>query len=60
VLLFVPTPFVQEVGQIIELRGFAPIGILEHWNDGIMDSGKMDHWGHGKIPPDMEVSKENK
>jgi hypothetical protein len=27
---------------------------LEYWNDGIMGSGKMDHWVHGKIPLDME------
>jgi len=25
----------------LELRGFAPIGMLEYWNDGIMDLGKM-------------------
>jgi hypothetical protein len=26
-----------------ELRGFAPIGILEQWNDGIMGFGKMGY-----------------
>ena len=33
-----------------ELRGFAPIGILEYWNDGIMGSGRMDHWPIAKNP----------
>ncbi len=28
-------------GLIRELRGFASIGILEQWNDGIMGFGKM-------------------
>jgi hypothetical protein len=25
-----------------EHRGFAPIGILEYWNDGIMGFGKLE------------------
>ncbi len=25
----------------IELRGFAPIGMLEYWNYGIMGSGRL-------------------
>jgi len=27
-----------------ELRDFAPIGMLEYWNAGIMGSGKMEKW----------------
>jgi hypothetical protein len=27
-----------------ELRGFAPIGILEYWNDGIMGFERMGKW----------------
>jgi hypothetical protein len=27
-----------------ELRGFAPIGMLEYWNDGIMGFGEIGHW----------------
>jgi hypothetical protein len=42
------------ISKEIELRGFAPIGILEYWNDGIMCSGKMVHWVHVIIPLDME------
>jgi hypothetical protein len=29
--------------------GFAPIGILEFWNTGIMVPGKMGSWVIGKI-----------
>jgi hypothetical protein len=28
----------------MELRGFAPIGMLEFWNIGIMGSGIMEWW----------------
>jgi hypothetical protein len=28
-------------GSHTELRGFAPIGMLEYWNDGIMVFGKL-------------------
>jgi hypothetical protein len=27
--------------RIIELRGFAPIGMLEYWNNGTMGFGVM-------------------
>jgi hypothetical protein len=27
-----------------QVRGFAPIGILEFWNIGIMGSGIMEWW----------------
>ena len=27
--------------SFLQLRGFAPIGILEYWNDGIMGPGEM-------------------
>jgi len=27
----------------LELKGFAPIGMLEYWNYGIMGFGRMDH-----------------
>jgi hypothetical protein len=33
-----------------ELRGFAPIGMLEHWNYGIMGSGRTDYWYTVKNP----------
>ena len=35
----------------LELRGFAPIGMLEGWNSGIMGSGKMQCW-----PPARRVA----
>ena len=28
----------------VEIRGFAPIGILEQWNNGIMGSGRLGQW----------------
>jgi hypothetical protein len=37
-----------------ELRGFAPIGMLEVWNNG---SGKMSFWVIGNTPLDKEASK---
>jgi hypothetical protein len=42
---------------IIELRGFAPIGIMEYWNYGIMGSGKMGHCYIGKIFLDKKSNK---
>jgi hypothetical protein len=30
---------------------------MEYWNDGIMGSGKMEHWFVGKIPLDKEINK---
>jgi len=41
----------------MELRGFAPIGILEYWNDGIMGSGKMWQWFIGKFLIEMEINR---
>jgi len=32
-----------------ELRGFAPIGMLELWNTGIMGSGELTEWVVEKI-----------
>jgi len=29
---------------VVELRGLAPIGMMEFWNIGIMGSGKMEWW----------------
>ena len=37
-----------------ELRGFAPIGMLEGWNSGIMGYGKLDWWINGEIHLDKE------
>ncbi len=33
--------------HIFELRGFAPIGMLEYWNYGIMGFGRIDYWYTG-------------
>jgi hypothetical protein len=33
----------------IELRGFAPVGMLELWNTGIMGFGELTEWVIGKI-----------
>jgi hypothetical protein len=30
---------------------------MEWWNDGILGSGRMDHWSIGKNPFDREVNK---
>jgi len=38
-----------------QVRGFAPIGMLECWNSGIMGFGKMVYWVIGKVPLDMEA-----
>jgi hypothetical protein len=32
------------VGIISQVKGFAPIGMLELWNIGIMGSGIMNWW----------------
>jgi hypothetical protein len=32
-----------------ELRDFAPIGMLERWNTGIMCFGELKEWVIGKI-----------
>ena len=31
------------------------LGMLEYWNDGIMDSGKMALWNIDNTPLDKEV-----
>jgi hypothetical protein len=31
------------------IRGFAPIGMVECWNNGIMGLGIMQYWVNGKI-----------
>jgi hypothetical protein len=33
----------------IQVRGLAPIGMVECWNNGIMGSGIMQYWVNGKI-----------
>ena len=33
----------------IELRGFAPVGMLELWNTGILGFGELTEWVIGKI-----------
>jgi hypothetical protein len=32
-----------------QVRGFAPIGMMEYWNIGIMSSGIMQFWVNNKI-----------
>jgi len=39
---------------VTELRGFAPIGMLEGWNTGTMGYGKLDWWINGEIHLDKE------
>ena len=41
-----PNPFVnaKELLLIAQVRGFAPIGMLELWNIGNMGSGIMECW----------------
>ena len=45
--------------NVHELRGFAPIGMLEWWKNGIMGFGKMHYWVIGKMHLDREVLKGN-
>jgi len=40
-----------------ELRGFAPIGMLEGWNSGIMGYGKLEWWINGEIYLDKETKR---
>jgi len=42
-----PFVFGAPVHGIGELRGFAPIGMLECWNSGIMGSGILQCWING-------------
>jgi len=37
------------------LRGFAPIGMLEGWNYGIMGYGKLEWWTNGEIHLDKKL-----
>ena len=39
---------------------YAPEGMLEYWNYGIMGPGKMHHWVFGKIRPERKVRQGNK
>jgi len=47
----------------IKVSGFAPIGMMECWNNGIMGSGIMQCWIDGKICVDdktkMDLSKKD-
>ena len=38
-----------------EPRGFAPIGMLEGWNYGIMGYGKLEWWINGEIHLDKKL-----
>jgi len=40
-----------------ELRGFAPIGMLEGWNSGIMGHGKLEWWINGEIHLDKKTKR---
>jgi len=39
----------------IELRGFAPIGILEYWNDGILDFDRLGKKGYFYLLLENEI-----
>jgi hypothetical protein len=43
----------------IEPRGFAPIGMLECWNSGIMVSGILQCWINGKISINDKIKMAN-
>ena len=36
--------FIRSLTVQLEHRGFAPIGMLEGWNSGIMGHGKLEWW----------------
>jgi hypothetical protein len=38
-----------------QVRGFAQIGMVECWNNGIMGSGIMQYWVNGKICVDDKI-----
>jgi hypothetical protein len=40
----------------IRIRGFAPIGMLECWNTGIMGFGELTEWVIGKITVEDEFT----
>ena len=44
----------------IELRGFALIGMLEYWNDGIVGFGKLEKWVIDKIHLDNDLDDEGR
>ncbi len=41
--------------QIVQVRGFAPIGMVECWNIGKMGLGILQYWVNGKIRLDDKV-----
>ena len=43
---------------MIQVRGFAPIGMMECWNSGIMGLGMMQCWVDGKIFLDGKIKNE--
>jgi len=43
----------------IEIRVFAPIGMMERWNSGLMGSGIMQCWINGKIRIHDKIKKAN-
>jgi hypothetical protein len=38
-----------------QVRGFAPTGIVECWNNGTLGSGIMQYWVNGKICVDDKI-----
>jgi hypothetical protein len=38
-----------------QIRGFAPFGIVECWNNGIMGFGIMQYWVNGKKCVDDKI-----
>jgi hypothetical protein len=42
-----------------QVRGFAPIGMMECRNNGIMGSGIMQYWVNGKICVDEKIKMAN-
>jgi len=44
----------------IKHRGFAPIGMLEYWNDGIVGFGKLEKWVIDKIHLDNDLDNEGR
>jgi len=38
-----------------QIRGFAPIGMMECWNNGIIRSGIMQYWVNGEICVDDKI-----
>ncbi|MBW2615202.1 MAG: hypothetical protein JRD02_03370 [Deltaproteobacteria bacterium] len=42
------------------VRGFALIGMLEYWNDGIVGFGKLEKWVIDKIHLDNDLDNEGR